>query len=268
MRQGFSWILLTSLLVAAPAAAQIQSRATDAPIVTADNESWYVNREPIQFAGDDYYPAGAAVFFNGNSMVRSGHYNGVPLYTDTTIEPFSIVYVPTSGGRMQPYERPRTGRLAGTTASRAPSFVGTPAPSSAPQSSAALLPQAGSAPTALPEPIGAIGAYTPESSVGTSGTAVPSPVGTSGLIAAAPRPAPNRLTMTSIGRPTSNDGIWIRYLGEKWISAGSAVALTQTGFRVVGNFDGFPVFARNGTSEQVIYVPTREGLAAPYRLKQ
>jgi hypothetical protein len=46
------------------------------------------------------------------------------------------------------------------------------------------------------------------------------------------------------------------------------VALSQTGFRVVGNYDGFPVFARNGTSEQVIYVPTREGLAAPYRLKQ
>ena len=38
--------------LAAPAAAQIQSRPTDAPIVTADNESWYVNREPIQFAGD------------------------------------------------------------------------------------------------------------------------------------------------------------------------------------------------------------------------
>jgi hypothetical protein len=268
MRRVFSWILLTSLLVAAPAAAQIQSRPTDAPIVTADNESWYVNREPIQFAGDDYYPAGAAVFFNGNTMVRSGHYNGVPLYTDTTIEPFSVVYVPTSRGLMQPYERPRTGSLAGTTASRPPSFAGTPAPSSAPQSSVASLPQAGSAPTAPPEPIGAIGAYTPESSVGTSGTAVPSPVGTSGLIAAAPRPAPNRLTMTSIGRPTSNDGIWIRYLGEKWISAGSAVALTPAGFRVVGNYDGFPVFARNGTSEQVIYVPTREGVAAPYRLKQ
>jgi hypothetical protein len=234
MRREFSWILLTSLLAVAPATAQIQSRPTDAPIVTADNESWYANGEPIQFAGDLYYPAGASVFFNGNTMVRSGHYNGVPLYSDTTIEPFSVVYVPTSGGRMQPYERPRLGRLAGTTASRAPSFVGTPA-SSAPQSSVALLPQAGSAPTALPEPIGAIGAYTPESSVGTSGTAVPSPVGTSGLIAAAPRPAPNRLTMTSIGRPTSNDGIWIRYLGEKWISAGSAVALTQTGFRVVGN---------------------------------
>jgi hypothetical protein len=44
--------------------------------------------------------------------------------------------------------------------------------------------------------------------------------------------------------------------------------LTPARFRVVGNYDGFPVFARRDTSEQVIYVPTREGLVAPYRLKQ
>ena len=74
--------------------------------------------------------------------------------------------------------------------------------------------------------------------------------------------------MTTINRPTTNDGVWIRYLGEKWVSAGSAVQLTAEGFRVVGNYDGFPVFSRRDTSEQVIYVPTREGLAAPYRLKQ
>ena len=62
-------------------------------------------RELIQFAGDLYYPAGAAVFFDGNTMVRSGHYNGVPLYTDTTLEPYSVVYVPLERGLMQPYER-------------------------------------------------------------------------------------------------------------------------------------------------------------------
>lgn len=32
--------------------AQMQSRPTDIPLVTADNESWYVNSEPLQFAGD------------------------------------------------------------------------------------------------------------------------------------------------------------------------------------------------------------------------
>ena len=262
MRREFSWILLTSLLGAAPASAQIQSRPTDAPIVTADNESWYVNREPIQFAGDLYYPAGAAVFFNGNTMVRSGHYNGVPLYANTTLEPSSVVFVPVSRGLMQPYERLREGNLAGTTGSRTPSFPVSVTASSSP------LPQAGGAPTAPPATIGAIGAYTPESAVGTSGTTVPSAIGTGGLIGVVPRPSPSRFTLTSIGRPTSNDGVWIRYLGEKWVSAGPAVAITPTSFRVVGNYAGFPVFARNDTSEQVIYVPTRAGLAAPYRLKQ
>ena len=74
--------------------------------------------------------------------------------------------------------------------------------------------------------------------------------------------------MTTVARPTTNDGIWIEYLGEKWLSAGVAVRLTPAGFRVVGNYEGFPVFARRDTAEQVIYVPIREGLVAPYRLKQ
>ena len=104
-----------ALLGAAPAFAQVNSRPTDPPIVTAENESWYRLAEPLQFAGDVYYPAGATVFFNGNTMVRTGHYNGIPLYADTTIEPYSIVLVPVARGIMQPYEKPRHGDLAGTT---------------------------------------------------------------------------------------------------------------------------------------------------------
>jgi len=246
MRRVLAPLLLTSLLAAAPASAQIQYRPTDMPIVTAENESWYINREPVQFAGDLYYPAGATVFFNGNSMVRSGHFNGVPLYTDTTIEPFSVVYVPLERGLMQPYERLRQGSLAGTTASRAPSFPVRTVPTTTP------LPQAATAPSAPPTPIGAIGVYTPERSTGTTGTSTPSPVGTTGLIAAAPLPKRNQLTMTTVSGPATNDGLWIRYLGEKWVSAGAAVPLTPAGFRVVGNYDGFPVFARNDKAEQVI----------------
>jgi hypothetical protein len=261
MRRFLSGILLT-LLLAAPATAQIQSRPTDPPIVTAQNESWYLNGEPVQFAGDLFYQAGADVFFNGNTMVRSGNFNGVPLYTDTTREAYSVVFVPIGRGLMQPYERLRQGSLAGTTGSRAPSFPVSISPTGS------SLPEASAAPTSFPATIGAIGVYTPESAVGTSGTTVPSPVGTSGLVAAAPRMMPNRLTMATIDRPTNNDGIWISYLGEKWISSGSAVPLTAEGFRIVGNYNGFPVFGRSRASEQVIYVPTRAGLVAPYRLKQ
>src|SRR5688572_7846853 len=101
------------LSIALPVSAQIVSRPTEPPIVTAENDAWYRLREPVLLAGEAYYPAGATVFFNGNVMVRTGHYNGVPLYADTTLEPYSILFVPIGGGLMQPYERVRQGELAG-----------------------------------------------------------------------------------------------------------------------------------------------------------
>src|SRR4051812_35089591 len=94
---------------AVPASAQVQYRPTEPPIVSAENEQWFKQGEPMQIGGDVYYLAGARVFFNGNTMVRTGHYNGVPLYADTTLEPYSIVFVPIGRGIMQPYERPRRG---------------------------------------------------------------------------------------------------------------------------------------------------------------
>ena len=158
MRGPCAFLLLV-LIACTSAFGQVQSRPTDAPVVTAANESWYVNGEPLQFAGDVYYPAGATVFFNGNTMVRSGNYNGVPLYTDTTIEPYSIVYVPIQRGLVRPYERLRQGALAGTVASRTPSFPVRMNPAAF--GSFEALPQAAVAPTALPAPIGAISIYTP-----------------------------------------------------------------------------------------------------------
>src|SRR5262245_58259200 len=264
----FSAFLLLTLIAVTPASAQVQSRPTDRPVVTAENEAWFVNGEPLQFAGDLYYPAGARVFFNGNTMVRSGHYNGVPLYTDTTLEPYSIVYVPIQRGLMQPYERPRQGVLAGTVASRTPSFpvriASTPFGSFGPFG---VLPQAGAAPTALPAPIGAISVYAPEPPAAALPVVAPLAVTTSAN-ATTQLTTETGLTFATIGRPTSNDGVWIRYLGEKWISAGPAVPITPESFRVVGSYDGFLVFARKDGSEQIIYVPARGGLAAPYRLKQ
>src|SRR5215204_4246847 len=145
------WTVVAVLVaVGSPAAAQVQSRPTDPPLVTASNESWYVLREPVQFAGELYYPAGAAEFFNGNTMVRTGHYNGVPLYADSTVEPFSIILVPVDRGLMQPYERVRNRDLAGTTGSRPPSFPVHPTPETS------TVPAAGVAPTAAPQPPGAI----------------------------------------------------------------------------------------------------------------
>jgi hypothetical protein len=34
---------------------------------------------------------------------------------------------------------------------------------------------------------------------------------------------------------------------------------------MVGTYAGFPVFARRGSSEQVIYLPSLDSMIAPYR---
>jgi hypothetical protein len=229
----------------------MQSRPTDPPLVTAANESWYVLREPLQFAGELYGPAGPPVFFNGYTMVRSGHYNGVPLYADTTVEPFSVVLVPISRGLMQPYTRLKL----------------SPAP----------VIMAAVSPTATPLSPGAISVYTPETAatLGTpTGTVAPpvtirdAPrpdseiVGTTGIVTPR-RPA---VPVVSMRRPESNDGVWIMFAGERWLSAGAAIPLTADFVRV-GEYAGFPVFARRDFSQEVIYVPSRAGLIAPYRLR-
>jgi hypothetical protein len=147
------------IIFAVPGAAQVQSRPTDPPLVTAVNESWYQLREPVQFAGELYYPAGATVFFNGNTMVRTGHYNGVPLYADTTIEPFSIVPC-RSRADFATLRAAGSRRACGN--GRQPSAVSVrPTPEvTRPPMAAALQPLAAS--------VGAISVYTPD----TASTAV------------------------------------------------------------------------------------------------
>jgi hypothetical protein len=241
---------LVAVLVAfvSPAAAQVQSRPTDPPLVTAVNESWYILGEPVQFAGELYSQAGPSVFFNGNTMVRSGHYNGIPLYTDTTVEPFSVVFVPTSRGLVQPYTKLRRD-------------VATPL-------------MAAVSPTAPPLTIGAISVYTPEPAavatvgrpaiVGSERSAlVTDIVGTTGIAAT----RQTAISVVSMRRPESNDGVWIMFGGEKWISAGTAVPLVAAEFVRVGDYAGFPVFARRDFTQEIIYLPSRAGLIAPYKLK-
>lgn len=261
-------VALVLALLTTPALAQIQSRPTDPPLVTAVNESWYQRGEPIQFAGDVYFPAGPTVFFDGNVMVRTGHYNGVPLYANTTIEPYSVVLVPVGRGLMEPYERRRRGDIAGTTGSRAPSF-----PVVVGSSAGTVVRQAGVSPTAPPLPTGAISVYTPEGSVaGTTGTVTPpaparissAPVGTTG------RGVSRRASdaaIVSLLRPESNDGVWIMYEGEKWVSAGPAVAMGTAAFASVGDYAGFPVYT-SASRPDVIYIQTGAGVLAPYKRKR
>jgi hypothetical protein len=239
--------LVMTLLAAAPVSAQVQSRPTEPPIVSAENEQWFKLGEPLQVSGDVYYPAGPRVFFNGNTMVRMAHFNGIPIYADTTLEPYSVIFVPAGRGIMQPYERPRRGDLAGTTGSRTPSF-----PVGAVTSGYRSEIMAASSPSNLPRPIGAIGSFADASSP------------------AAPADAGGQQDIqgyVTLLRPESNDGIWITYAGAKYVSAGAAVPFRAGDFRLVGDYAGFPVFARQNIQDDVIFVPTRAGLVAPYRKK-
>ena len=85
--------------------AQVGSFETPPPRVTAAGAAWQIQGEALIFAGSLYYPTGPNVFFDRAVMVRTGVYQGVPLYADATLEPYSIVYVPIGGMTMRPYER-------------------------------------------------------------------------------------------------------------------------------------------------------------------
>jgi len=257
-------------LAAAPAAAQVLARPTEAPQVSAAGEAWYQLREPIQYAGELYYPAGAAIFFNGNSMVRTGHYNGVPLYADATRDPYSVVYVPIGGGQLKPYERLRRGDLAGTTGTTLPSFPIALRPDGP------VTAMAAGAPTNLPLSVGAIGAFTPEVTppvvfVPAVSTAAPAcsceqAAATAAAAVAAVPPVPtDRVAVLSVRRPDNNDGVWVRFDGATWVSTGVAEPLT-TAFTQVGELAGFPVY-RKQDGGSVIYLESRGGVLAPYRRK-
>jgi hypothetical protein len=255
------------LLLAAPVWAQMQSRPTDAPTTTAASESWYRLREPLSFSGELYYPAGAAVFFNGNVMVRTGHYNGVPLYVDATLEPYSIVYVPIGRGQMQPYERPRTGSLAGTAGSRPSSFPSALTPQTPGRPQPAVR-QAPAAYPALPLTGGAMSVYTPETTAlpvapafapaqAVAVAARPEPV-----VAPAPVPPPSGAISTVVP-PRSNVGLWVRFEDRQWASNGRAVPRAEW-LEEVGKIGTVPVY-RDRAVPDVIYLPTRDGVVAPYR---
>ena len=223
-------------LLTAPVMAQVNSRPTDPPIVTAENDQWYRRGEPIVFSGEFYYPAGPVVFFNRDAMVRTGHYNGVPVYADTTLEPYSIVLVPIGRGQMQPYERRRTGDLAGTSGSRPPSF-----PGQTPRMPAA-------------QPIESISAFIEPGAIATTGREDPSVV-TEGAVT-----SPRRQT----GRPFSYDSVSVRFMGEKWVMAGPA-GPPRRGLIEIAEYRGFPVYAEKGKERSEIYLPIAPGRLAPFR---
>src|SRR6185436_14567094 len=83
---------------------------------------WQINSTPIVVGGLSYLATRAYRLFDGQVMSQTGLFEGVPVYADMTIEPYSELYVPLGNGRMRVYERRRERELAGTTGSHVPTF--------------------------------------------------------------------------------------------------------------------------------------------------
>jgi len=244
-------IMVVALATMQPAArAQIKLQPTPAPAVTAETQSWYQAGEPIVFAGNYYYQAGPAIHFLANEMVPTGSYRGIQLYSRTTIEPYSVVFVPLAGGLMQPYERRRSGDLAGTTGSSAPSFpveiasaFGAPPPIQAP------------GPPFVETQMSNEYSARPESTVGRElvpeRAATAGSVGTVGDLTPARRPK-------AVGRPSAN-GVFVEFDHARWYATAPPKDLDSVTLRRIGEWHGFPVYKSRSTGESTIYIPVTQG---------
>lgn len=257
-------VALTITILSAAAAglaAQASMQPTPPPAVTAENQDWYLNGGPIAYGGGIYYPSGPVTHFLRNEMVMTGMFESVPIYVRTTQEPGSVIYVPLAGGVMRPYERRRSGDLAGTVGSTAPAFPVALRPDPAP-------------PAYVQAPRDPLG----ERAVGTTGFIMSGPApstpraqealamrGTAPVTTSAPVDRP----LETARRPTGINDVFLQYGNARWFAAGRAVEFSPERFTRVGEHQGFPVYAEAGQAD-TIYVAAvagAPGLLTPYRTR-
>jgi hypothetical protein len=262
-----------AFLAANLTAAQVIQQPTPPPIVTADAEVWYLSGEPITYAGNIYYPAGAQVAFSPNEMIRSGSYLGVPLYSRTTEEPYSVVYVPLGRGWVQPYMRRRTGDVAGTAGTVPPSGLA----ATYSIDSTAFLGQAIGPPTlvagapadyqGLPRgPIPATGGIYPQTATAAAAPPRTYPTPTSGQEAADVRPM-----RTRIGPPPQGiNAVFVEFRNQRWFGAGQPIPFDSARMIEIGRLHGFPVYVDREAPEQQIFITSALGAAtvAPYSARR
>jgi hypothetical protein len=230
--------------------AQAYQFRTPAPDVSAAAASWQMNSEPIVVGGISYYPTRGFRMFDGQVMVQTGMFAGVPVYSDATIEPYSELYVPLGASRMRVYERRRERELAGTTGSHLPTFPVDNASEPAPGERIVATD-------------GAQVAVAAEGAVGTGGTMVPRAV--SGRAVLASRTRARRTVMTPVASDATN-GVWLEFNGARWYSNGSAESFSPDRFEPVGEYKGFPVYRDKISGSPDIWVAVvKDGPLAPYR---
>ena len=249
-----SLVLTMAVLIPTMGNAQVFQFRTPPPEVTAATSSWQVNSEPVIVDGLIYYPTREFRIFDGQVMAQIGVFQGVPIYADTTREPWSLIYVPVERMRMRAWERARERELAGTTGSRPPSFAARPSTAGTPVTAGTATP-----------PASRVGEERP---VGTAGTIVPSAVGAMVAPRVPDRVRPTRMTLESIPptpRVRGSNGVWLEFNGNRWYSAGAAVPFRPERFIPIGAYRGFPVYRdTTGDPDRIWVSVVQDGPLAPY----
>jgi hypothetical protein len=250
--------LLAVVLLPSTGSAQVYQLPTPPPVVTAADAIWRTTGQPFYYAGGIYYPSGPTEFFDGQVMARIGVVDGVPVYENKTLEPWSVVLVPTGQNMMQPYERRRSGTLAGTVGSRMP---GQPIQRDVELSVANDSTRDGE--------IDGIPVITTGRAQWTWPTPPPPVVSAPAL---APLSARAKTVSSSVPvirtiprRETTNAGPYVDFAGTHHYSSGKAVVHDPQRFTRIGDSAGAAVFREAGGPEKTIYVEAvRDGLLAPY----
>ena len=240
MRGFWTGVALT-VAVALPISgnAQVFRFRTPPPDVSAAAAEWQIASEPIIVGGLTYYPTRGFRLFDGQVMAQTGTYDRVPVYSDTTLEPYAEMYVPLGSGRMRIYERRPELEYAGTTGTNEP-----------------ILPNDRLAQgTDLNGTAGA---------VATSGGVISR---SSGSPAVPDRDRPRRTTiLTAVPHAGDTNGVWLDYEGARWFSSGPAVLFSSERFESIGEYHGFTVYReRTGKSDELWVASVKDGPLAPYR---
>jgi len=249
--RAFTLGLAISMAVLFPKVSNAQAYAfgTPAPEVTAAAVDWQAKSEPIVVNGLVYLPTRAFRLFDAQVMKQTGVYERVPVYSDVTLEPYSILYVPISRSSMRVYERKRDGDLAGTVGSRTPSFPVEIASDTVRQNADRATVAAGVA-----------------VATGTAPSSVPAPASSVGTTFAPDRDR-RRVSLQSIPGPAGGaNGVWLEFNGAIWYADGPAVSFTPDRFEPIGEYRGFPVYRDKRNAKGEIWVSVvKDGPVAPYR---
>ena len=242
-RFWLGFFLTVAVLFPNVGSAQAFQFRTPPPDASAAGAAWQINSEPVTVGGLTYYPTRAFHLFDGQVMAQTGMYENVPVYSDTTLEPYSELYVPVGNGRMRVYERRRERELAGTTGSHVPTF-----PVASPS---------------VPAPRERVVGTSDERAVGTAGSFVTRVASESAVRPDRARPRRTAI-ITAVSHANVANGVWLEFNGARWYSNGPAASFSAGRFEPVGEYHGFPVYRDTSGSDNIWISVVKDGPLAPY----